>query len=117
MDPTTTTARSNEPAGIASSSVPFSASSLEMNPRSGGMPAIDAAASAVAAATTGQRRPSPVRTRRSRVWVWWSITPTVRKSEALNAAWATSSTQPASVVSSVPAPNSTINKPSWLMVP
>ena len=41
----------------------------------------------------------------SRVPVWWSTMPTTMNSAALNAAWATSSTQPAVVAAGVPAPN------------
>ena len=38
----------------------------------------------------------------SRVPVWWSMIPTTMKSVALNAAWATSSIQPAVVAAGVP---------------
>ena len=38
-------------------------------------------------------------------------------SAALKSAWTTSSSQPASAASEVPAPKSTIMKPSWLTVP
>ena len=66
-----------------------------MKPISGGRPAIDAAAKVATTAMTGQRRPSPVSARRSRVWHWWSTMPTTRNSADLNRAWAISSTQPA----------------------
>ena len=78
---------------------------------------MEAATTPAVAATTGQRRPSPSRTRRSRVWVWWSTTPTSMNSAALKIPWAISSVQPANTASSVPAPKSTIMKPSWLIVP
>ena len=51
------------------------------------------------------------------MWVWWSTTPTIMNSDALKMPWATSSVQPAKVASGVPTPNSTIMRPSWLIVP
>ena len=69
------------------------------------------------AARTGSRRPSPESRRRSRVPVAWSMTPTVRKSADLNSAWAMVIVRPAAASSWLPAPTSTMRKPSWLTVP
>ena len=49
--------------------------------------------------------------------VAWSMTPTVRKSVDLNSACATSIASPAAASSRLPAPTSTMRKPSWLTVP
>ena len=94
-----------------------STDSLATNPSSGGTPAIEAAASVATVASTGAARPTPDRSRRSRVPASWSRMPTTRNSAALNSACATSIATPASAAFAVPAPNSTASRPSWLTVP
>ncbi len=83
----------------------------------GGNPTIDAAAREAITASTGNRRPIPDSSRRSRVPVAWSSTPTDRKRVDLKVPWASTITSPAAASSRLPAPTRVIRKPSWLTVP
>src|SRR6478609_9128913 len=65
-----------------------SALSLDTNPASGTMPAIERPANVAGTATGSSRRPTPDSSRRSRVPVHLSTTPTVRKSVDLKRACA-----------------------------
>ena len=88
-----------------------------MKPASIGMPAIDAALIVATILVGVHPRPTGGSSRMSRVPVWWSRMPTTMNSAALNTAWDMRITMPAVVIAGLPAPNSTIMKPSWLTVP
>ena len=98
-------------------SAPSSAFSLAMKPRSGGTPAIEAAARMLTPRIGRHEASNPWRRRTSRLPTWWSMIPTTMNSAALNAPWASRSTMPAWASSYSPIPNSSIMKPSWLTVP
>jgi hypothetical protein len=117
MLPTTIAATAIEPPATSASSAALSAFSLAMKPTSGGNPAIDAAPITEITITGRHAGANPCSRRMSRVWAWWSTTPTVMNSPALNAPWARRTAQPASVASSRPTPSSTTMNPSWLTVP
>lgn len=91
-------------------------SSLEMNPNSRGMPAIDAAASTAMTRSTGIRTSMTARRRMSRVPAWWSTTPTTMNREDLNSAWAAVCTVAAVSASGVPTPTIATSRPSWEIV-
>ena len=78
---------------------------------------MDAAATSATAWVGRHVGPSRGSSRMSREWTPWSTTPTTMKSAALNRAWASRRAHPAAVVSGRPSPNSTMRKPSWLIVP
>ena len=90
--------------------------SLLTNPRSGGMPAMDAAARASAPMVIGIRIRRFASSRMSRVPASWSMTPMSMNSAALNRAWATVWTTAAVRASGVPTPIMATRSPSWLIV-
>lgn len=90
--------------------------SLDTKPNSGGMPAIDRAATAIAVPVTGIRTWRPASSRRSRVPASWSTTPISMKSADLNSAWATVCTMAAVRATGVPMPMAVTSRPSWLIV-
>ncbi len=71
----------------ATASAPSYLSSLPMNPRNGGNPAMENAAAAAAAVVIGMARARPPRRSTSRVPVSWSIIPMTRNSADLYRQW------------------------------
>lgn len=96
--PARTTQRHHPPPRKAEKAAP-----LPTNPASGGTPALEAAASRATSHTAGAARRRPLRSRRSRMPVLWSMTPTTKNSVALNTA-CSSSIAPARAASRRPAP-------------
>ncbi|HMA46213.1 MAG TPA: hypothetical protein VKP11_03260 [Frankiaceae bacterium] len=113
MSPVATGA-SHAPPGVARNAA--SASSLETKPISTGTPAIDSAASPVAAAVAGIARRRPDRSRMSRLPASLSTMPTSMNSAALNSACASVCRAAAASAAVVPTPISATSNPSWLTV-
>ena len=87
-----------------------------MKPNSGGMPAIDRAATAIAVPVTGMRTWRAASSRRSRVPASWSTTPISMNSADLNSACATVCTIAAVSATGVPMPMAVTSRPNWLIV-
>ena len=87
-----------------------------MKPPSGGIPAIDSAATAEMKKVSGIIAPSPDSLRIDRVWAAWSTMPAAMNSAALNVACATMWNIAATTAPWVPNPSSMAMRPRWLTV-
>ena len=84
-----------------------------MKPNSGGMAAMEAAATQVEAKVNGSCLYSWPRRRMSREPAWWSMTPMSMNREDLNSAWASVCTIAAASAAGVPMPIAATIQPRW----